>query len=95
MVMVRKTHTHTSMEIKVTAKKPKNFILYLLVNNYMCTFIVHLRGLLIVQFYPTGKPGDSLPVKRKPEKLIHLKRKVCNGVVWYLCFTPVTQVFIL
>ncbi|XP_040894438.1 U3 small nucleolar RNA-associated protein 4 homolog isoform X1 [Toxotes jaculatrix] len=22
-----------------------------------------------------GKPGDSLPVKRKPEKLIHLKRK--------------------
>lgn len=25
----------------------------------------------------TGKPGDSLPVKRKPEKLIQLKRKVC------------------
>ncbi|XP_031723998.1 U3 small nucleolar RNA-associated protein 4 homolog [Anarrhichthys ocellatus] len=24
-----------------------------------------------------GKPGDSLPVKRKPEKLIQLKRKVC------------------
>ena len=28
----------------------------------------------------TGKPGDSLPVKRKPEKLFHLKRKVCIDV---------------
>lgn len=28
----------------------------------------------------TGKPGDSLPVKRKPEKLFHLKRKVCTDV---------------
>lgn len=26
----------------------------------------------------TGKPGDSLPIKRKPEKLIELKRKVCS-----------------
>ena len=29
----------------------------------------------------TGKPGDSLPVKRKPEKLIQLKRKVCPRVL--------------
>lgn len=47
------------------------------------TFIrFHLRGLFIVQFHPTGKPGDSLSVKRKPEKLIHLKKKVCNDVMF-------------
>lgn len=78
--------------VKVTAIKKTLFK----EPQLIITFIhLHLCGLLIVQFYPTGKPGDSLPVKRKPEKLIHLKKKVCNDVVWYLCFTLVTHVFIL
>jgi len=32
----------------------------------------------------TGKPGEYLPVKRNPEKLIQLKRKVCDlsSIIW-------------
>lgn len=31
----------------------------------------------------TGKPGDTLPVKRKPEKLIELKRKVGTEINFF------------
>ncbi|XP_061533384.1 U3 small nucleolar RNA-associated protein 4 homolog isoform X1 [Phycodurus eques] len=34
-----------------------------------------------------GKPGDSLPLKRKPEKLIHLKRKG-DDHVWCSALSP-------
>ncbi|XP_077372465.1 U3 small nucleolar RNA-associated protein 4 homolog [Festucalex cinctus] len=34
-----------------------------------------------------GKPGDSLPVKRKPEKLIHLKRKG-DDHIWCSALSP-------
>lgn len=92
MVMVRKTHTHTHpwrcirlpgmASCKSDGNKKKKKTLFK-EPQLIITFIhLHLCGQLIMQFYPTGKPGDSLPVKRKPEKLIHLKKKVCNDVVW-------------
>lgn len=52
-------------------------------DNRKCAYLMKVF-LLCDYCLLSGKPGDSLAVKRKPEKLIQLKRKVCTDVLIFV-----------